>query len=388
MLVAEPLFFNKAEKGCSPEDFIQRMDDLQRTNTWDDPRAAAEAISFLRDDAFDWYKNSLLLTDPDLKARITDSYIQFRATFKTVFFKTRDSQDLSIDWTVLKQKQGETANNFGLRVTGCFGTYVQTLTPVDAVPAAVDPVRAFLDEVKADAANAVTAAQAARLQVLLTEVINVHVQRAYIKSMSTIGMAVMANGLATTKLQEMARRQIRKGCTIGELRIFLDTNERSANHVTNGNNGSHKSSIPSLSKVAEVAEQEEDEECAAVNYKGKKGKKNKGKNGKHGAAEVAPAQDSSRAQPQGVAYTEERIYRAPSNGRGRGGGRGGRGGQQPARTNCNFCNQPGHWIGQCPVKDDVIKKLHSTQSNQYMGTVAQTQSHPAYFDQGNFNAGL
>jgi hypothetical protein len=198
---------------------------------------------------------------------------------------------------------------------------------------------------------------------------------------------VMANGLATTKMQEVARREIRKGSTMEQLRVFLDEHERATNHVPNGNNGTHKSSIPSLSKVAEVADYQEDddEECAAINHKGKKGKKTKGKNGKNTAAAVGSTPDPSRAQPQGVAYTEERVYRAPSNTRGRGGGRGGRGGQQPTRSNCNFCNQPGHWIGQCQVKDDLIKKMHSNQANQYpTGSVEVSP----YFNQGNFNAGL
>ncbi len=75
LLIGEPIFHGrKAAKGCSAEDFILRVDNLQRPRGWSDKEAAEMAISFLCDEAADWLNNALAVVDYKEWLKAQESY--------------------------------------------------------------------------------------------------------------------------------------------------------------------------------------------------------------------------------------------------------------------------------------------------------------------------
>jgi hypothetical protein len=241
VIVKAPIFHGKKEAeaklGCTAEDFIAQVDNLTASNTWSDQVAAGNAISYLNGAARFWWAESLDSIDPAGKTAATTSYAAFSTLFKEWFFSVKDTHDLSVDWTGLKQRGNEPVVDFALRVTGSLGQYRKLFPlpprPADT-PAAVETgLRAMYLAAGADHRDAVANLRPA----VRTAAIDFHLAGATagIRSvLDDITIKLISEGVRDLKQRELIRRQHKLGVALRALfPMMRDLEEASARKESN-----------------------------------------------------------------------------------------------------------------------------------------------------------
>jgi hypothetical protein len=256
IIVGEIIFKGGNQKGVvqtgsvSAEDFISRLDDLQRTNAWTDAAASAMARSWLRDEANDWF-NEFLAFGPykALRDRMIASYVVFKEEFKKTYFVINSTTDVSADWSSLKQKSGESATAFGRRLMGTINRYATLLPLPTATQADQDNLAAALTAL---IANDNAAARRNYDQALTNMNRNV-ADATQTVTLADMGVKFLAQGLSHPKLVEVVRKQERRRAALPAVLTALDDAESNLSNKLAPVGVTHKSTIPVLTQMAEIS---------------------------------------------------------------------------------------------------------------------------------------
>jgi flagellar motility protein MotE (MotC chaperone) len=335
MLIQTPAFYGKgtdAQTGLSPEDYISRLDDLQRTNNWTDAEAAGHATSYLNGAARAWFYKVLWGEDEDEFDRAAGSYDAFKALFKPHYFTVTSTYDLSSDWHNLKQEGSETISQFYERVFGAISEWQRLFTRWDAPrkQVALNDVTAAITTVVNNGNAGLGADDGPRITAAHTNALATANTRAYMavsdgcfrEIAADLTFKVIANGVKHDKIRELVRRRHKARDTT--LPALLQQMKDLENTIKAGREApvSNRPVFPNLkmggAKVAPVAEDaasdsafaaaatladvSADELVAAVNNLrkqsaagggGKKNDKSKSKKSSAAASVADPASSSS-----------------------------------------------------------------------------------------------
>jgi Retrotransposon gag protein len=218
MITQTPAFYGKGSDqkgGLTPEDFISRVDDLQRTNNWGDDAAAHHVQTYLNGPAREWFTQILWSTQRADYTRALASYEAFKEVFVPYYFSVTSTFDLSSDWHNLKQNQGEDVQAFYGRVVTAIAKWHRLFDRTD------EPDQEFLAAFVAardnmeNRGNQGANADAPRVRDVDVNALNLACTRAnanladkYVQRVADdLTYKVLANGVRSDKIRELVRRR-------------------------------------------------------------------------------------------------------------------------------------------------------------------------------------
>ena len=228
----EPLFYGlKPEPGTkalNAEDFVARVEALQLQNGWSDQKAAEEAIGWLRGEARRWFQCDISpVYSPAVVEQVQKSFTAFKKLFQEKFFTVRTVQDLSADWTTIKQRNGERARDFCERVTGeIHGFFNMAQNEEHVIPAAVEDL--VMSDLRPEITNAEKAARRTALRRLLGECFARVDRSSRWLVGSIVAKKLMAQGVQDATISRLIRKCDCRGQEIQEIVRAVDEAERRA----------------------------------------------------------------------------------------------------------------------------------------------------------------
>jgi hypothetical protein len=385
LMQVEPNFYGDEEttttQGCTAEDFLTRVMGFKDANNWTNAQTVKNAISFLRVKAHYYITETLATYNPEEHELIKGGCLKtFTQVFKEHYFKIKAVTDLSSDWAQLKQRERESPASFADRVVGTLSEYNRLLADEGELEA--------LDQAQRDAMNAIIRAALHsvsadeipdglmdNLVVAMKNIRDGYKELGRSTLVKNLIYKVLSNGLRQKNMQELVRKEEYKKTGLQDI-VKLLTQMHQAG--TKMENAPIKNSIPNAGRVSEVSEVPEEDDYSEINafpnFKGKsKGGQrggrggrgngrgnNKGKRGKgghtqqiHNDAEQAPVEQ--QFQHQGPTP-------APQHNSNRGG-------------TCRFCSQEGHWIQNCPVKQQMLASIPPPMTNPNLPVYRINLSH-------------
>ena len=356
LLYQEPLFYGgkTPQNGLSAEDFIARVDNLQRSHTWNDAVAAANAITYLRGDAADYFTTGLRSRNRATWEAARGGYIAFRRHFVHMYFKISSTGDLSIDHANLRQTDKEDALTFAGRVSSALGK-MEELVHTDAPPHdSVAALAAILDVVinrlpqNVAATNQERAAIAAGIQTLHRDG-QIYGHR---KMIDLSILRTMADGIRNPKLKEVVRAAERSRKSVDDTFDIIQEAERTMSKRDlavpaqpsrgSGYNG-NRARVAAVS-VSEDEDDSADADVAPIHAKKQKSKK------KASAASQSSGSGAAKKREDRPKTWRDATRNTP-----------------PPASPCFRCKQTGHWAKFCeaphPV-DDVDDGSSGSHGNQ------------------------
>lgn len=356
-LFTEPTFAGPGDKEGNfavPEDWVNRVEALQRSQRWDNANCAAKAIGFLKGPAAVWFNKALVTYDPAGHAAASLDWPRFKQLFRDKYFERAEASDIAADWYTLQQKPTESVDAFFDRCAAAMAYYAELLPALPEDAAALAEFRRATIQV--GVRNSVSAPDPNDPPVDPTTVVGAPIV-AYLCAgfhagaaaamvnatkvrFTAIGVAVFANGLRNPTLVSKARMLLRQGKTPAEVRRAIIYEDKSA----------HKQATADIS--ARPGTQARGGSSGRGNYNNNYNRNSNNTNttghNNNNTKSASTAVVSSDAAPVDAAN-----IRTPGRGGARG-GRGGRGGwrppldrSQPPRTACHYCPGQFHWMADC-----------------------------------------
>ena len=382
MMIAPPVFLgdrmsngNLRPGSASAEDWITRVDNLQRSNNWTDEQAAGQARGFLHEEAAEWFNYTMKVQDKALHARMLVSYLAIKEAFRKRFFTIQSTIDVTTDWAHLKQLTHEGARAFVDRVLATIMRYAE-MFPLNALSAT------HVTEMQAAIALIinpdVTNAQRAAWNTSITRIVAGHTRESYESLLIDMSFKIIAQGLKKPKLAEIVRQEARKGSTVDQMAIAVSN----AMKLEDGNKDfgqPHKSTISlGSARISAVEEDGADEdgalsdgEIAIIRDR----RKQKATFGKKDTAKKANSwKDKSKKDQQQQGGHQQKS----------GSNAGGSGGQQKKATGdqqrrlrdgtlayCKICNgKVGHFTDSCPKLDQMLNRNKISNVNPGQNTAS------------------
>ena len=356
-VLSEPLFYGMgATVGCTPEDFIARVEDLQQTKNWTDAQAGASAFQFLREEAKQFYTHALPAHDRALATQCRNSFREFRTVFKTTYFNISRPSDVSTDYANLRQEPKEDATTFLWRVAAIMNQYEELLPAQDPLPAILNAFTAVMDAAEPHLNNA----QNALLAPALTTALRASQLQGYHYVINAQILKTVAAGLTHPKMKDIVKKAERRQTTLFDIAELLRNATRDLGKATAFPARPPKSSVPTVGKVDEVDNTEDGatpEEVAAFHQMKRNQKKQAGKPKTSNGARPS---GSGSAPPKSADPNAAKPPRRPK--------------FDPSVDPCRRCNQKGHWMRDCPALAPAPRQeevnLQPHKATQSTGTFA------------------
>jgi len=251
MLTAEPNFMgcrssdgNLAPGSCSAEDFITRVDDLQRASQWTDERAAQHVRGFLREEAAEWFNHTLLMRQPALREAALASYNAFKTAFKDRYFSIKSRYDVSTDWANLRQRAKELPSAFADRVLAVVHRYAALFEPCTLEAPTTELLRDGLV-----ACGESTLVQRNLFNGILQRVLDQEARRNQLAIVTDLSVKMITQGLKSPRLQDLVRDGERKHHDIH--RILNDLAQAEKSDRGEEQNARNKTTIPKVSEIGD-----------------------------------------------------------------------------------------------------------------------------------------